>query len=92
MPSFLTEYTLENKKGVFAADIGYDVLKAFVRPPFQPGNTVYFKATLCSNIRECAYRDVVFVGLNYYYDIENNKTIYPNEGMESAQFSMVITE
>jgi hypothetical protein len=41
---FSSLYNLENKNGVFAGDIDYDVLKQFVRPPFQTGNTVFYKA------------------------------------------------
>jgi hypothetical protein len=61
-------------------------------PPFQPGNTVYFKATIYNTVRDCWFEDVNYYGISNYYDIDKNKTIYPNEGVESALYSMVVTE
>ena len=89
---FSDQYTLENKNGVFAADIDYEILRKFVWPPFQPGNTIYFKATMHCTVWDCGFESIDYYGVDNYYDIENNKTIYPNEGMESAEFSMVVME
>jgi hypothetical protein len=89
---FSDQYTLENKNGVFAGYIEYDILKRFVRPPFQPGNTVFFKAAMYCTVQYCFFEGISFYGINNYYDIENNKTIFPNEGMVSAQFSMAVSE
>lgn len=89
---FSGSYYLKNKNGIFGANIGYETLKQFVRPPFEPGNTVYFKATVCNSVSESWFEGISFYGLNNYYDIFSNQTIYPNEGSESPEFSMVVTE
>jgi len=66
----------------------------FERTPFDPGETVYYKA--------CRYTLQVYVpplyqnwnvsGVSTYFDYELNETIYPNLGDESEQYSFTFPE
>jgi len=66
----------------------------FPEAPFNPGETVYYKAcrfTANSVFRPPTQNWDVF-GVDIYFDYELNETIYPNLGDESEQYSFAFPE
>ena len=67
----------------------------FQEAPFIPGERIYFKACLFTEVGAFQfplqnYRTIY--GTGTYYDIELYKTIYPNQGNESEQYSFIFPE
>ena len=66
----------------------------FERTPFDPGETVYYKAcryTVPGSVRPL-YQNWNVSGVSTYFDYELNETIYPNLGDESEQYSFTFPE
>lgn len=60
--------------------------------PFESGTTVFFKGFIYTdkNAAVMLYTPYYMSGISTYYDYETNKTIYPNIGDESAEFSFIM--
>jgi hypothetical protein len=74
-------------KDKFKGAINYSSLN------FEPGKEIYFKACILnrkSAVNEFGNR--IVAGIDSYLDYTTYKTVYPNLGDESAQFSFVIPE
>lgn len=66
----------------------------FDETPFDPGETVYYKACRYTKINSFypPYQSWYVSGVHTYYDYELNETIYPNLGDESEQYSFTFPE
>jgi hypothetical protein len=66
----------------------------FDKTPFDPGETVYYKA--CRYTANSVFRPPMqnwnVYGVDTYFDYELNETIYPNLGDESEQYSFTFPE
>lgn len=75
---------------------GYYTSKLYLEDaPFTPGNTVYYKACPYTDNGAIqlpleSYRTVY--GVDSYFDYDNNETIYPGLGDESATFNFIFPE
>lgn len=54
--------------------------------PFQSGETVYFRGAVFFRTNLVIFNRII-VGIDSYFDADNNQTVYPNLGNESEQFS-----
>ncbi len=66
----------------------------FERTPYDPGETVYYKACRYTIplVFGPLYENWNVSGVDTYFDYELNETIYPNLGDESEQYSFIFAE
>lgn len=58
--------------------------------PFAPGQLVYYRARVYNTAGSIyVFSDRLVVGIDTYFDFENNETIYPNLGDESELYSFI---
>lgn len=58
---------------------------------FKPGEKVYFKACILNRKGGIAdFGNMGIIGIDSYFDYTTNKTVYPNLGNESGQYSFIM--
>ena len=63
------------------------------RLPFNPGETVFYRASVLSTAHSIKARGYSHIyGTDSYIDHETNTTIYPNLGDDSPEFSFILPE
>lgn len=88
-----TNFSMEKKGGLYARQLYH--LSAFeMRPglPFKSGEKIFFKACASPFYGSAItmLNSWILVGIDTYFDYENNRIVYPALGKESAQYSYII--
>jgi hypothetical protein len=88
-----TNFSMRVKGSMYAGHLYY--LSAFeMRPglPFKSGDKIFFRASASPFYGSAItmLNSWILVGIDTYFDYENNRIVYPALGKESAQYSYII--
>jgi hypothetical protein len=93
-PGFSTDEALQSiRRGLQAENGQYKCnLTQYNTPNLPKGKMIFFKARICNSIGGLDIGNMNVHGISNYFDYSLNKTVYPNVGNESSQYSFIVPE